>query len=110
MTTTPQIFSRPSLAIAFAFALAACGTNEPLKTEKPSQEQRLSDLESRVEKLEARSEVAPPFRNKSEIQQQIETLEAERSKLLVNYTAEHPSVRDIDRKLAILNKQLKMLE
>jgi hypothetical protein len=110
MTATRQIFSRSSLAITFAIALTACATNEPLKTETPSQEQRLSDLENRVEKLEARGNVAPPYRNKSEIQEQIRNLEVERSKLLVSYTAEHPSVMDIDRKLVILNNQLKMLE
>jgi hypothetical protein len=110
MLPTPQIFTQSGLAVTLAFALAACGTTEPPKTDTPSQEQRLLDIERRVERLEARDEVAPPYRSKAEIQAQIKSLEAERSKLLVSYTAQHPSVTDIDRKLMILNKQLKMIE
>lgn len=110
MSPTSQIFAQSGLAVTLAFSLAACGTTEPLKTDTPSQEQRLLDIERRVERLEARNEVAPPYRNKAEIEAQIRSLEAERSKLLVNYTAQHPTVTDIDRKLVILNKQLKMIE
>jgi hypothetical protein len=110
MSPTPPIFPRSGLAVTLAFALAACATNEPLKTDTPSLEQRLFDLERRVERLEARNDVAPPYRNKAEIQAQITSLEAERSRLLVSYTAQHPAVRDIDRKLVILNNQLKTME
>jgi predicted small lipoprotein YifL len=110
MSLTPQTFPRCGLAVTLAFALAACGTNEPLKTDMPPPDQRLLDLERRVEKLEARGEVAQPYRSKAEIQAQIKSLEEERSKLLVSYTVQHPAVRDIDRKLVILNNQLNMTE
>ena len=70
----------------------------------------MSDLERRVEKLEARPAVEPPFRSKAEIESQIKALEAERASLLTRYLPQHPEIRDIDRQLAILNSQLQRLE
>jgi hypothetical protein len=99
------------MAIALAVALAACAPHAPRqRTDTPSQEQRLFDLERRMEKLEARPVVEPPYRNQVEIQAQIRELEEERGKLLIRYTPQHPAIKDIDRKLERLNSQLKMLE
>lgn len=110
MPSTPTIFHRSCVAVTLALALAACGTQAPLKTDTPSMEQRLLDLEHRLDSLEARNAVAPPYRNKAEIEAHIKALEEERSKLLVSYTDQHPAIRDIDRMLAILNNQLKTME
>ncbi len=96
--------------LALTFALAACGSSAPPKTDTPSVEQRLSDLERRVDMLEARPEVQLPYRSKAEIQANIEALEAERGKLLTHYYPQHPEIKDIDRRLEILNSQLQMLE
>jgi len=60
--------------------------------------------------LEARPVVQPPYRSKAEIQANIEALEVERGKLLTRYYAQHPDIKDIDRKVDILNCQLKLLE
>jgi len=73
-------------------------------------QQRLDDLERRMQRLEGRPPVEAPYRNREEIQAHIKTLEAERAKLLVKYTDQHPAVRDIDRKLLILNEQLGMMK
>ena len=94
--------------LALTFALAACGSPAPSKTDTPSVEQRLSDLERRVDMLEARPEVQPPYRSKAEIQAHIAALEAERGKLLALYYPQHPEIKDIDRRLEILNFQLQM--
>jgi hypothetical protein len=111
MLPTPPIFPQSCLTIALAFALAACAPHASLpSTDTPSQEQRLLDLERRMERLEARHGVEPPYRSKAEIQAHIRELEAERGKLMISYTAEHPAIKDIDRKLEILNNQLEMLE
>ncbi len=72
-------------------------------------QQRLDDLERRMQRLEGRPPVQPPYRNRAEIETQIKTLEEDRSKLLVKYTDQHPAVRDIDRKLLILHEQLGMI-
>lgn len=71
--------------------------------------QRLDDLERRMQRLEGRPPVQEPYRNREEIQEHIKSLESERAKLLVKYTDQHPAVRDIDRKLLILNEQLQKL-
>lgn len=92
-------------------ALAACSTPAPTPTSQAMPlEQRLSDLERRVEMLEARPAVALPYRDRAEIEAHIRTLEAERAALLGRYLPDHPLIRDIDRRLAILNTQLKLLE
>lgn len=109
MSPTPPISSRSYLMLTLA--LAACAPHAPLPmTDAPSLEQRLFDLEHRVERLEVRSFGEPPYRNKAEIQAHIRALEEERSKLLTSYTVQHPAIKDIDRKLMILDIQLKMLE
>jgi hypothetical protein len=107
---TLPILSRYCLTVALALAVVACGTNAPPKPDTPSVEQRLSDLESRMERLEARPVVQPPYRSKAEIQANIQALEDERAKLLTRYLPKHPAIKDIDRRLGILNSQLKMLE
>ena len=57
MSHTRPILSLSCLTVALAFALAACGTQAPPKADTPSQEQRLFDLERRMERLEARPAV-----------------------------------------------------
>jgi hypothetical protein len=110
MPHTRPILSRSCLTVALAFALAACGTQAPPKADTPSQEQRLFDLERRMERLEARPAVQPPYRTREEIQAHIKALEDERTKLRTDYLPQHPAIRDIDRRLEILNVQLRMLE
>lgn len=110
MSPTLHNLSRSCLTVASAVALAACASNTPPTTDTPSLEQRLLDLERRVERLEARPEVKPPYRSKAAIQAHIEALEAERGKLLTRYSAQHPEIKDIDRMLEILNNQLMMFE
>ena len=102
--------SRACLMLALTFALVACGSPAPPKADMPSVEQRLSEIERRMERLDARPVVQPPYRSKAEIQANIEALEAERGKLLTRYYAQHPDIKDIDRKVEILNCQLKLLE
>jgi hypothetical protein len=96
--------------VALVFSLAACGSQAPPKTDAPSLEQRMFELERRVERLEARPAIKPPYRNKAEIQANIRALEDERAKLLTRYLPQHPYIKDIDRELEILNSQLNMLE
>jgi len=98
------------MMLAFTLALAACGSPAPPKADTPSVERCLSDLDRRMDILEARPVVQPPYRSKAEIQANIEALEAERGKLLTRYYAQHPDIKDIDRKVEILNCQLKLLE
>lgn len=73
-------------------------------------EQRLTDIERRVQRLESRPPVEAPARSREEVQAHIKGLESERAKLLVKYTDQHPAVRDIDRKLLILGEQLRLIE
>lgn len=101
---------RSCLVPALTFVVAACGSPAPPKADMPSVEQRLSDLERRVDMLEARPVVQSPYRSKAEILANIEALEAERGKLLSHYYPQHPEIKDIDRRLDILNSQLQMLE
>ena len=101
--------ARSCLTLALSFAVAACGSQAPPRADTPSVEQRLSELERRVEMLEARPVVQPPYRSRAEIQTNIEALEAERVKLLSRYYPQHPEIKDIDRMLQILNDQLKLL-
>mgnify|MGYP001061618926 FL=1 len=102
---------RAGVVLALACALAACASNAPSSApETPSVEQRLSDMERRIEMLEARPRIEPPYRDRAEIEAHIEALEAERATLLTRYLTDHPLIRDIDRRLIILNKQLNMIE
>lgn len=106
-----SILFRTGVTVALAFALAACASNAPpLTPETPSVEQRLADMERRIEVLEARPPIEPPYRDRAEIEAHIQTLEAERAALLSRYLTEHPLIRDIDRRLIILNNQLNMTE
>jgi hypothetical protein len=109
MSPTRPLFALNCLTIALA--LSSCAPYAPTpRTDKPSVDERLSDLERRVERMEARPDVAPPYRSKEEIQANISELEEERGRLLIGYTPQHPAIRDIDRELSILNSQLKMLQ
>ena len=110
MSHTRPILCRSCLTVALALALAACGTQAPPKADTPSVEQRLFDLERRMERLEARPVVQPAYRTREEIQAHIKALQDERSRLLVDYHAQHPAIKDIDRRLEILNVQLRMME
>lgn len=106
----PLMLKRPTpVALAIALVLTACETPVPAKREASPLAQRVNELEHRVERLEARPAVQPPLRSKDEIEAHIKSLEAERAKLLVDYLPQHPAIRDIDRRLDILNTQLKML-
>lgn len=110
MSDTRPMLLRSCMALSLAFALAGCGSNAPLKDGTPSIEQRLLELERRMDGMEARFAVAPPYRNKAEIQAHIQELEAERAELLTRYLPQHPAIQDIERMLWILDKQLKDLE
>jgi hypothetical protein len=104
---------RLMLALPLGLLLAACASHEatiPDAKREAANEQRVLDLERRVQRLEGRPPVEAPLRGPEEIQAHIKGLEAERAKLLVKYTDQHPAVRDIDRKLLILNEQLRKLE
>jgi hypothetical protein len=105
-----QILYRSCLTTSLAFSLLACTTQTPPQADTPSLEQRMFELERRMERLEARTWVEPPYRSKAEIQAHIKTLQSERAELLTRYLDQHPEIRDIDRKLEILNNQLKMQE
>lgn len=99
------------LGPALALTLAACAPHGPRPDAAPaSVEQRLMDLERRLNRLESRPPVQPPYQGKAEIQAQMRELEGERAGLLGKYTEQHPAVRDIDRQLLILQQRLKMLE
>ena len=93
--------------------LAGCASHEavpPVVGSQTATEQRLTDLERRLQRLESRPPVAAPYGNREEIQAHIGQLEAERGQLLLKYTEQHPALRDIDRRLMILREQLRMLE
>jgi hypothetical protein len=93
--------------------LPGCASHEavpPAVASPTTTEQRVSDLEQRIEKLESRPPVLAPAGNREDIQARIRQLEAERSNLLLRYTELHPAVRNVNRKLLILQEQLRMLE
>lgn len=50
-----------------------------------------------------------PFRSRAELEAAIQLLQAERIRLLSRYTEQQPEIRDLDRRLAILDRQMKML-
>lgn len=108
--THPMLYrSWPTAALALS--LTACASPAPPNADAtPSLEQRMVELERRVERLEARPTVKPPYRNKAEIRENIRELQDERAKLLTHYLPAHPEIRNIDRELDILNTQLKMLD
>lgn len=97
-------------ALALGLLLTACASHEVnLPEAAATTEQRVADLERRVQRLEGRPPVAAPNRSPEDIQAHIKSLESDRARLLVKYTDQHPAVRDIDRKLLILNEQLRQL-
>ncbi len=100
------------ILLPWVMFMAGCSTHQvaPPATGDMATEQRLSDLERRVQRLENRPLIEAPFGNQEEIQARIDQLEAERIKLLLRYTDQHPAIRDINRKLLILREQLKMLQ
>ena len=101
------------LAVLLGALLAGCAAQHAKPPEAGgtmATQQRLDDLERRVQRLEGRPPVEMPYRNREEIQAQIKDLQAERDRLLVKYTDQHPAIRDIDRKLLILNEQLRMIK
>jgi len=93
--------------------LAGCAPHEavpPVAGSQTTTEQRLMDQERRLQRLESRPPVQAPYGNREDIQTRIGQLEAERGRLLLKYTDQHPAVRDIDRQLLILQEQLRLLE
>jgi len=101
-----------AIGVLAMLALSGCGTPARKASSMESAadtQQRLDDLERRMQRLEGRPPVQPPYRNRQEIESQIKSLEEDRAKYLVKYTDQHPAVRDIDRKLLILREQLQMI-
>jgi hypothetical protein len=99
-------FLRPALLMilpALGATLAACAPAPVPMTASPS-------MEAHMDKLEAGGEASHPYRNAQEIQANIDQLTEARSKLLARYTPTHPEIRDIDRRLRILDAQLRMLQ
>ena len=92
--------------------LAGCVSHEsvPPAASQMAAEQRLEDLERRMQRIESRPPVEAPYGNREDVQSRINQLETERGILLLKYTEQHPAVRSIDRKLLILREQLRMLE
>lgn len=98
--------------VVWLLLLSACAQQPAPSSQAPTVEQRLQKLEGRVESLERRDTIAPapPLRSREEIEAQIRSLESERVRLLAGYQVAHPDVRDVDRRLQLLKKQLEMLE
>jgi hypothetical protein len=94
-------------AVALAFALTACASHATPHPAASSPSQHV-DAPERLQTPD--TQVQPPFRNRAEIQANIEALEVERAQLQTRYLAPHPEIRDIDRQLDILYAQIKMLE
>jgi hypothetical protein len=97
------------LSATWVLILAACAQQPPTPTVEKSVDQRLDDLERRVQRLEGRPQTWLPYRDRREIEAHIKSLEGERDRLLLKTTEEHPEVRDLDRRLKILREQLQML-
>jgi hypothetical protein len=75
-------------------------------------EQRLQALEWRLESLERFVTALPamPLRERAQIEQHIQSLEAQRKVLLERYTPAHPQVREVDLSLRLLRLQLEFLD
>jgi hypothetical protein len=103
---------RYALNILLVLLVSGCAVPQsvPPTVEQATVNQRLDELERRVQRLEGRPVVEMPYRGREEVQAHIKSLEAERARLLVKYTDQHPAVKDIDRRLLILNEQLRKLE
>lgn len=100
------------LLFPLCLLLAGCASHEavPPTDSHAVTEQRVADLERRMQRLESRPPVEAPYGNREEVLSRIKQLEAERGNLLLSYTELHPAVRTIDRKLLILREQLRMLQ
>lgn len=96
--------------VAGLVLLSACARQPAPPPQEMTVEQRLQKLEGKVESLERRDPIAPapPLRGREEIEAQIRSLESERVRLLASYQSAHPDVRDVDRRLQLLKKQLEM--
>lgn len=101
---------RRLLAIALALPVLGCASPlvAPPVASQTATQQRLDDMERRVQQLESRPPVPASFGNREEVQAKITQLQAERGQLLLKYTELHPAIRDIDRKLRVLREQLEM--
>jgi chromosome segregation ATPase len=101
---------RVCLTLGLASVLAGCGPYPAKDSGALSLEQRVLELERRVDSLQAERPSASPRRSRAAIQAEISALEQERSRLLTRYYDQHPAIRDIDRRLAILHGELQTLE
>jgi chromosome segregation ATPase len=92
--------------------LGACAQPSQPPADAAALARRVQNLEGRVESLERRDTIDPaqPLRTRAQIEANIQSLEAERATLLSKYQSAHPDVRDIDRRLQLLRKQLEMLD
>jgi chromosome segregation ATPase len=102
---------RSLAGFSWLLLLSACA--QPMsKPESISIDQRLQKLEERVESLERLYAItpSPPLRSRAEIEERIQSLEAERTTLLEQYESAHPYVRDINLRLRLLRSQLEMLD
>ena len=93
------------VAGALALALSACARTGGVGDED-ALEQRLRTLEERIEKLKSRPPIQPALRERAAVEAHRAKLLDERAKLLTRYTEQHPAIRDIDRKIHILEQQL----
>ncbi len=102
------------IAIAAALGLTACvqPPAAPPQPSGPSIEQRVQDLEWRLDALEryVTSMPSAPLRSRAEIEANIRSLESQRTQLLLRYQPAHPDIRDIDLRLRLLRGQLQMLD
>lgn len=110
MESASAALNRSCLALALALGLAACAAYAPGKSGTPSLEQRVGDLEQRVDKLDAGSGGEPARPSKAAIEAEIRSLEQERRQLLTRYYEQHPAIVAIDRRLAILHSELEALQ
>lgn len=111
-STLPAGGWRAAVLVASALGLAACAAPSAPSPEVVALEQRLSQLEGRIELLEryVTAVPAPPLRSRDEIEQHIRALESRRATLLQRYTPAHPEVRDVDLQLRLLRLQLAVLD
>jgi len=104
-------------SIWFVTALLAASLSLSCATGGPIQpyydlEKRIYELERRIAVLESRYEHPTPIpqRSKKELQGQLDGLRKEREKLSLSYTDQHPRVMELDRKIRVLEQQIKLLQ